>query len=205
MKKMRFLAAAAAVTALVATPALAQDTAKPSSEMQGTSAKPMKHKHSAKHAKHMKHSARMQSRDGAYMRTADNGWGDRAGWSSRDDWNNRGWDNRGWDNRGFWPADVVGGAVGTAGAIATGAVATAGAIATAPFGGPYRNAAYRDSYAFDGGYGYGYGTQGYDVGYNYDGVAIPQSSNYAARNGFVCQPGTVTRAKNGSGVAVLCQ
>ncbi|WP_315834824.1 hypothetical protein [Bradyrhizobium prioriisuperbiae] len=34
---------------------------------------------------------------------------------------------------GFWPADVVGGAIGTAGAIASGAVETAGAIATAPF------------------------------------------------------------------------
>ena len=34
---------------------------------------------------------------------------------------------------GFWPADVAGAAVGTAGAIAAGAVNTAGAIATAPF------------------------------------------------------------------------
>lgn len=34
---------------------------------------------------------------------------------------------------GFWPADVVGGAIGTAGAIASGAVETAGTIATAPF------------------------------------------------------------------------
>ena len=50
MKKVSIFAAAAAVTALVTAPALAQDTAKPSSEMQGKSAKPMKHmKHSSKH------------------------------------------------------------------------------------------------------------------------------------------------------------
>jgi hypothetical protein len=34
---------------------------------------------------------------------------------------------------GFWPGDVAGAAVGTAGAVAAGAVNTAGAIATAPF------------------------------------------------------------------------
>lgn len=56
-----------------------------------------------------------------------------------------------YDNRrsGFWPgavaAGVVGGAVGTAGAIAGGAIGTAGAIATAPFR-PFT----RDSYAYYG-------------------------------------------------------
>jgi hypothetical protein len=39
----------------------------------------------------------------------------------------------GYARSGFWPADVAGAAVGTAGAIAAGAVNTAGAIATAPF------------------------------------------------------------------------
>jgi hypothetical protein len=39
----------------------------------------------------------------------------------------------GYARSGFWPADVAGATVGTAGAIAAGAVNTAGAIATAPF------------------------------------------------------------------------
>ncbi|CAN5269528.1 hypothetical protein BH10PSE10_BH10PSE10_06560 [soil metagenome] len=179
MKKVTLFAAAAAVTALIASPVLAQDTVQPRA---GVHAKTYKSKH------HMKYSARMQHRDAGYMRTTDR-------WNDRDDWNNRGWDNR---NSGFWPADVVGGAVGTAGAIATGAVNTAGAIATAPFGGPYRNDyAYRDTYA--------YGGPRYAEGYNYDGVAIPYSASYAARNGFLCQPGTVTRPKNGNGAPVICQ
>ncbi len=199
MNKVSFFAAAAAATALIATPALAQGTAKPESGMQGgmqgksSASKPMKSmKHSSKHMKHMKHSARMQNRN-AYMRTASSGWADRANGVDRDDWNNRGWDNR---SSGFWPADVVGGAVGTAGAIATGAVTTAGAIATAPFGGPYRDRyAYRDTFA--------YGGPEYGAGYNYDGVAIAYSPNYAARNGFVCQPGTVFTNK--AGQRQLCQ
>lgn len=169
MKKVSFFAAAAAVTALVATPALAQDTAKPRAAMHGKSDKakqirPMKHSST----KHMKHGARMQSRDGAYMRSA-----------SQD----RGWENR---DTGFRPGNVVAGAVGTAGAVAATAVGTAGAIATAPFGGPYR-----DSYAYG---------PGYVDTYAYNGVAIPYSSNYAARNGFVCQPGTFIK-----GTRTLCQ
>jgi len=195
MKKVSIFAAAAAVTALVTAPALAQDTAKPSSEMQGKSAKSIKHmKHSSKHTRHMRHSARIQNRDGASMRTAAGDWGDRA------NWNDRNWDNR---SSGFWPADVVGGAVGTAGAIAAGAVNTAGAIATAPFGGPYRDRyAYRDTYAF-GGPEYAYGRPEYAASYNYDGVAIAYSPNYAARNGFVCQPGTMF--KNKAGQMQICQ
>src|SRR6185312_13375592 len=46
---------------------------------------------------------------------------------------NRGYYGPGYARSGFWPADVAGAAVGTAGAIAAGAVNTAGAIATAPF------------------------------------------------------------------------
>ena len=182
MSKVSFFAAAAAVTALVATPALAQDTAKPRAAMQGKSdkakqIKPMKH--SAMHNKHMKHSARMHGRHEAYMRSA--------AVDNRNDW------DRGWDNRGFWPGAVAAGAVGTAGAVAAGAVNTAGAIATAPFGGPYREGyAYRDTYAFGPGY--------VDTTYTYNGVAIPQSSNCAARNGFMCQPGTFIK-----GTRNICQ
>ena len=61
------------------------------------------------------------------------------------------------NDSGFWPADVAAGIVG-------GAVGTAGAIATAPFRG--------DSYAY-------------------------YSNGYAARNGFVCQPGTRFRGEDG--------
>lgn len=62
---------------------------------------------------------------------------------------------------GFWPGDVAAGVVG-------GAIGTAGAIATAPFR--------SDTYAYNDGY---YG------------------QSYAARNGFVCQPGTVFRGEDG--------
>jgi hypothetical protein len=55
----------------------------------------------------------------------------------------------------FWPGDVAAGVVG-------GAIGTAGALATAPFGGG-----------------------------SYD------SRSYAARNGFVCQPGTMFRDESG--------
>lgn len=190
MKKVTFLAAAAAVTALVATPALAQDALQPRS---GIHAKAYK-------SKHMKTSARMQTRDAGYMRTTDR-------WNDRDDWNNR--------STGFWPADVVGGAVGTAGAIAGAAVGTAGAIATAPFGGPaYSNDRYYygSRYSDAGGYPYGnrhrYGASyasmnaggwndpGYVGEYSYNGIAIPASANYDARNGFTCRPGSITRVGN---------
>lgn len=166
MKQVTFFAAAAAVTVLVASPVLAQDSMQPRAAKH-MNAKHMKQHHASNH--YMRHQARAYRTDEM---------------TSRDDWSNR--------DTGFWPADVVGGAVGTAGAIAGAAVGTAGAIATAPFGGPYR-----DSYA--------YGGPRYGDGYAYDGVAIPYSANYAARNGFVCQPGTITRAKNGSGVPVICQ
>ena len=66
---------------------------------------------------------------------------------------------------GFWPGDVAADVVG-------GAVGTAGAIATAPFRG--------DSYAYD--------YDGYRGGYN---------QSWAARNGFVCQPGTWFKGDDG--------
>jgi hypothetical protein len=64
------------------------------------------------------------------------------------DWNNGNWNDNRWDRRdsGFWPADVAAGVVG-------GAVGTAGAIAAAPFRG--------DSYAY---YNDGY-RRGYDDSY----------------------------------------
>lgn len=190
MKKVAFFAAVTAATALITSPVLAQDTAQPRAAAQAKA-----YKSSA----HMKHSARMQSRDANYARVSSQ---DRR--NDGRDWNNRNWDNN--RGSGFWPAGVVGGAVGTAGAIASGAANTAGSIATAPFGGPYRDnyayradgyrtTGYRDSYAFGG--------QGYTDTYDYKGVAIPYSESYAARNGFTCQPGTVFRAANGQ--PTICQ
>lgn len=164
MKKVTFFAAAAAVTALIASPAMAQDSMKPRAEKH-MSAKHMKQHHASRH---MKHHARAYRTDEM---------------TSRDDWNNR--------NTGFWPGDVVGGAVGTAGAVAGAAVGTAGAAA-APFGGPYYggNYGYRDTYA--------YGV--YPAGYAYDGIAIPNSASYDARNGFSCRPGTFIK-----GTRAICQ
>jgi hypothetical protein len=81
------------------------------------------------------------------------------GW--HDSWNDNRWDRH---DSGFWPgaAGVVGGAIGTA-----------GAIATAPFRGG-------DSYA----------------SYN-DGTRRGYDDSYAARNGFVCQPGTWFKGEDG--------
>ena len=114
-------------------------------------------------------------------------------------WNNNGWNNgygsnaayydngynNGWDRRdpryrsGDVAANVVGGAVDTAGALAVGAVDTAGAIATAPFRG--------DAYASY--------NNNYNPGWNNNGAFYNQS--YAERNGFVCQPGSWFRGQDG--------
>lgn len=83
---------------------------------------------------------------------------------------------------GFWPADVAGAAVGTAGAVAGAAVGTAGAIATAPFRG------WDNSYAYDNRYG---GPYAWD------------HRTFAQRNGFVCTPGTWFKGEDGR--RHLCQ
>ena len=95
--------------------------------------------------------------------------------------------NRGYRDSGFWPADVAAGVVGTA-------VGAAGAIATAPFRGDTYGYYDGNPYAYNpGSYAYYNGAynNGYRGGYgNFD-------SNYAVRNGFVCQPGTFFRAEDG--------
>lgn len=93
------------------------------------------------------------------------------GW--HDSWNDDRWERR---DSGFWPADVAAGVVG-------GAVATAGAIATAPVRG--------DSYAY---YNNGYRSAGYNDGY---AVRYNDSDSYAKRNGFVCQPGSWVKGEDG--------
>ena len=80
------------------------------------------------------------------------------------------------------------GPVGAAGAIAGGAVATAGAIATAPF------RAFDNSYNnYDNSYNnyYGYGHGGRDW------------KTYATRNNLACTPGTTFRGTDGK--QHLCQ
>jgi len=184
MKKVTLLAAAATAAALIASPVVAQDAAKntakpaPSVHAKIDKAKTVKHSRASKHVK--RHHARASMRSGYVGDRYDN-----AAYQGR-------YEHRG---TGFWPADVVGGAVGAGAAIATTAVGTAGAIATAPFGGPYR-----DTYAYDEGYGYG---PGYAMAYDYKGTVIPYSANYAARNGFVCHPGTMVTYPNG--VRTICQ
>lgn len=188
MKKVTFLAAAAAAAAMIASPAVAQDAAKPASGVHAKTdkAKTIKHSRASKHMK--KHHARASMRGDVRGDMRSGYVGDRYGNAAYHDR----YERRG---TGFWPADVVGGAVGAGAAIATTAVGTAGAIATAPFGGPYR-----DTYAYDQGYGYG---AGYDVAYDYKGTVIPYSASYAARNGFMCQPGTMVTYPNGT--RTICQ
>lgn len=83
-------------------------------------------------------------------------------------------------DRDFRRDNVVGGIVG-------GAVGTAGAIATAPFRGSYAS--------YDG--NDGFRTPGYNAGYNYDGKYGYTYGNYDARNAFLCQPGSLIRGEDG--------
>lgn len=181
MKKVTLFAAAAAVGALIASPVMAKDTVK---------------LRTGAHMKGTQHHARMQNRA-----------------MNRDRMARRDWDRR---DPGYVPGAVaggiVGGAIGTAGAITAGALNTAGAVASAPFGGPYYGNTYynRGPVYGDAGYGYrryggsyasadnvAWGTPGYGYGYaayNYNGIAIPGSPDYDARNGFSCRPGTLTKS-----------
>jgi hypothetical protein len=85
----------------------------------------------------------------------------------RQSWN----DNRSRD-QGFWPADAAAGAVG-------GAIGTAGAIATAPFGATNAFASGDTGEAWDKAY-----PRGID-------------RNYVSRNGLACTPGTWFRGDDG--------
>jgi len=179
MKQVTLFAAAAAVSALIVSPVMAQDTARPQA---------------GAHMKGAKQHARMQTRAMNRDRMAN-----RRNWDRRD---------AGYVP-GAVAGGIVGGAIGTAGAITAGAVNTAGAVATAPFGGPYYSDAgaygyrprYGGSYASADTMSWGnpgYGGYGYTA-YNYDGVAIAGSPDYDARNGFSCRPGTITKS------GALCQ
>ena len=93
---------------------------------------------------------------------------------------------------GFWPAEVAAGAVG-------GAVGAAGAIATTPF--RHDAYAYNDAYAYDNGDRY-YMNDGQKEAMS-GGARYSNPYSYAARNGFVCQPGTLVRIEDGQ--QHLCQ
>lgn len=173
MKTANYLAAAALVTATMATPALAQDRMTRDQNQER---------------------ARVRATATIDQRTADES---RTYWRSSDDseWHRDNW-NR--SDTGFWPGDLAANVVG-------GAVTTAGAIATAPFRG--------DSYAsYDNGVRrndwdvrYSNSYEGRAAGY-YRGATPPNngtwasnslSASYAERNGFVCQPGTWFTGQDG--------
>ncbi|CAM5305376.1 putative protein OS=Afipia felis OX=1035 GN=BN961_00138 PE=4 SV=1 [Afipia felis] len=184
MNQATLLAATAAI-ALVVTPAFAApNTPRPHSNVHMKSSK--LHQHNVHHARAVRSNERLARHD-----------------ELNSDWNRR---------NGFWPAAA-------AGAIAGGALATAGAIATAPFhGGYYDNGyyggydrtygdtAYRNDYRYGASYasmdeGFGPYDRGFGT-YNYNGTAIPGSPSFDARNGFTCRPGTITKL---NGQPTLCQ
>jgi hypothetical protein len=144
MTRFKILGAAAILASALASPAMAQQVA-PKSPDTGASQRQVTHRHHAT----------MQNRHfrSSYNRRVDERRADRS-------------------NR-FGPGDVAAGAVG-------GAVATAGAIATAPFRAG-------NAYAYDNGnndyYGYGYGGRDWKA--------------YAARNGLACAPGTWVKGEDG--------
>ena len=113
---IRMLAGAAAVAALIATPAMAQQT-------QERFAGPQHHAADSTGAKKVKkiHQSRLNERGGRLN--------ERGALARQDRLEDR-------RSSGFWPADVTAGVVG-------GAIGTAGAIAAAPFT-PFRG----DSYAY---------------------------------------------------------
>ena len=157
----KFLAGAAAVTALIATPAMAQTT-------QQQFSGPQQHAADSTGAKKVTkmHQARVGESRASYDRRASYREEPRVG-DSRASYDTRDTrasyrEYREEPRSGFWPADVAAGVVG-------GAIGTAGAIATAPFT-PFRG----DSYA-----------------YYRDTSTMPNRGYIADANGPVCLPGSV--------------
>ena len=148
MTKLKLLSVAAILSAAIATPALAQEVI----YNPGYCAQFYPNANCQNKGPNNPYTASYQ-RGAAYQ---NNNWDN--------SWNNNG--NNGWnDNRGFWPGDVAVGVVG-------GAVGTAGAIASAPFRG-YRN---DNSYAYMESNGSSYCAQRYR---SYD----PASGTYLGYDG----------------------
>jgi hypothetical protein len=112
MTKLKLLSAAAVLSAAIATPALAQQVIS-----------------NPGYCAQFYPNANCQNKGPNNPYTGD--YQRRAAYQNNTGYWDNGWNNGWHDSRGFWPGDVAAGAVG-------GAVGTAGAIATAPFGG-YRN------------------------------------------------------------------
>lgn len=182
MRTAGFLAAAALVTATMATPALAQDRM-----------------------------TRDQNKEQARMRATQQDVHVRDAFDSRGYWrssNNDDWKRDKRSDTGFWPGDV-------AANIVVGAVGAAGAVATAPFRDSYAyygESHYDDRYAYDG-FGPRFGTDQWNARYRYSyqgrvarGATPARNGTYATnmigatyaeRNGFVCQPGTWFTGQDG--------
>lgn len=157
MTRVKILAAVILASAL-ASPAMAQQAV----DQTGT-------KTTQKTSQYQRQDMRQGQRHVAYRHDRD----------ALNSYNRRDYDRRADRDNRLSPGDAAAGVVG-------GAVATAGAIATAPF-----RAA--DAYAWDNGsndyYGYGYGGRDWKT--------------YAARNGLACTPGTWFRGEDGR--RYLCQ
>ncbi len=178
MSKLPVIAVAAVLSTALALPAVAQSSSY-------TSGATRHHQMSKSHMKrhhahhHAMHAHRMHHRHHAQMQP---GYADRG----------YGWDG---GRSGFLPFDIAGGIIG-------GAVTTAGAIATAPFGGPATvwGQPYGQPYAE--GYGFDRGFLGTYQGYGYNGGRL--SPEYVKRNAMACVPGTVIKGES-DGRPHLCQ
>ncbi len=110
----------------------------------------------------------------------------------RDRWNNdlnNGWHERN-DNPFTWPGDVAAGAIGTASGIATAPFRAGNAYAHD--NGHYGNRIYGDGYAHSDYYANAHAGDGWNKIYS-----NTTNNSYAARNGFVCAPGSFFRGDDG--------
>jgi hypothetical protein len=152
MTKLKLLSAAAILSAVIATPALAQEVV-----------------YNPGYCAQFYPDANCQNKGPNNPYTGD--YQRRTAYPNNNGYRDNGWSNSWNNNSGFWPGDVAAGVVG-------GAVGTAGAIASAPFRG-YRN---EDSYAYMDSDGSSYCAQRYR---SYD----PASGTYMGYDGrrHVCQ------------------
>jgi hypothetical protein len=202
ISRFKLLSAVAVLSAVVASPALAQQVISnpgycaqfypdancqnngPNNPYTGSYQRRGAYKNSARQIDSNGYTRSGDSWDAGSNNNWDNGWNNNnwnnnnwnTGWN--DNWNNNWNDDRRYGRSGFWPGDVagdvVGGAVNTAGA----AVNAAGAIAAVPFGGFQDNR----SFASADDQGSSYCAQRYR---SFD----PASGTYRGRDGkrHVCQ------------------
>jgi hypothetical protein len=164
MTRLKILAAAILASAL-ASPAMAQQAV----DQGGTKTGQKTVQKTSQDQRNLRQGQRQGQRQVAYRH--DRKW--------QNSYNRREIDRRADRDNAFWPGNVAAGVVG-------GAIGTAGAIATAPFRAG-------NAYAYDNGYNnyYGYGYGGTDW------------KTYAAHNGLACTPGTTFRGADGR--QHLCQ